>query len=53
MTNIYMYDYGSNERNLEIRNPLMLARVSFGAVQKNKMITEPSPDYMEKNFQSF
>ena len=29
MTNIYMYDYDDNKRKAEIRNPLMLARVSF------------------------
>ena len=43
-----MYDYGDNKRKAETRNPLMLVRVSFGAVQKNKMITEPSPDYTIK-----
>ena len=41
-----MYEDGDNKRKAEICNPLMLADVSFGSVQNNKMITEPSPDYI-------
>ena len=41
-----MYEDCDNKRNAEFRNPSMLADVSFGSIQKNKMITEPSPDYI-------
>ena len=36
MTNIYMCDDGNNKRKAEIRNPLMLAGVSFGAVHNKQ-----------------
>ena len=42
-----MYEDGDNKRKAEIRNPSMLADVSFGSVQKSIMITEPSPDHKE------
>ena len=43
-----MYEDGDNKRKAEIRNPSMLADVSFGSVQKSIMITEPSPDHMNR-----
>ena len=36
MTNIYMYDYDDNKRKAEIRNPLMLVDLSFGAAHKKQ-----------------
>lgn len=38
-----MYEDGENNRKAEFLNPSMLADISFGSIQKNKMITEPSP----------
>ena len=44
-----MYDNGDNKRKAEIRNPSMLAYASFGSVEKDKMITEPSHGHAEQN----
>ena len=44
-----MYEDSDNKRKAEFRNPSMLADASFGSVQKNKIITEPSPDHRNKS----